>query len=192
MLPDEVLRLPNDQSLILLRGQKPLQLSKIIPDELPAFNELIPVKITDYLPMWRKTEENSKGRKKDKPVLTITEASPLLEHEYPIFDSPKCDMSSEKREENKIGYPSYSLVHKDTSANGGTGRKTPSDFLKEDTVYHKKSPMLSNPNTDDEDEAETGKKSVQSLDSSEVLVSSILVVMDKYEERGDQYESRSI
>lgn len=66
MLPDEVLRLPNDQCIVLLRGQKPLLLHKIIPDELPMFRELVPVKITDYVPEWRRAEEQQKVNL-DKP-----------------------------------------------------------------------------------------------------------------------------
>lgn len=64
MLPDEVLRLPNGQCIVLLRGQKPLLLYKIIPDELPMFRELEPVKIVDYVPEWRKKEEQEKERRK--------------------------------------------------------------------------------------------------------------------------------
>jgi len=56
MMPDEVLRLPNSQCLIFLRGQKPLLINKIIPDELPAFNKLRNVRVTEYLPEWRKME----------------------------------------------------------------------------------------------------------------------------------------
>jgi hypothetical protein len=67
MLPDEVLRLPNDQSLVLLRGQKPLLLNKIIPDELPSFKRLVSVRIVDYIPEWRRAEEEEKN-KTDKRV----------------------------------------------------------------------------------------------------------------------------
>ena len=64
MLPDEVLRLSNDKCIVLLRGQKPLLLKKIIPDELPMFRELSPVRITDYVPQWRRKEEEREKQKK--------------------------------------------------------------------------------------------------------------------------------
>ena len=35
MLPDEIMRMDNQESLVLLRGQKPLKLYKITPDEHP-------------------------------------------------------------------------------------------------------------------------------------------------------------
>ena len=82
MLPDEILRLPNDKSLVLLRGQKPLMLSKIIPDELPGFKKLTLVRITDYVPAWRKAEEEKvklhKKKTDDKPI-TLEDFTPVPE-----------------------------------------------------------------------------------------------------------------
>ena len=40
MQPDEVMRMDNRQCLVLLRGQKPMLLYKIIPDEFAAFQKL--------------------------------------------------------------------------------------------------------------------------------------------------------
>jgi len=53
MLPDEVRRLNSEESIVLVRGQKPLKLNKITPDEHPAFNKLSYSKVTDYIPKWR-------------------------------------------------------------------------------------------------------------------------------------------
>jgi type IV secretion system protein VirD4 len=52
---DEVLRLPNDECLVCLRGHKPLRLYKIIPDEFPDFIRLRPVAVSDRIPEWQKT-----------------------------------------------------------------------------------------------------------------------------------------
>jgi type IV secretion system protein VirD4 len=57
MYPDEIYRLDNRESLILIRGHKPLKAFKIIPDELPGFDKLRYVKSADYIPAWRKYEE---------------------------------------------------------------------------------------------------------------------------------------
>ncbi len=81
MLPDEVLRLPNDQCIVLLRGQKPLLLHKIIPDELPMFRELVPVKITDYVPKWRKKEGQEKVTLKRKTFVSADKNK--TEHDTP-------------------------------------------------------------------------------------------------------------
>lgn len=53
MMPDEILRLENDQCLVFLRGRKPMQLYKIIPDEHPSFSKLSTVQVSDHVPAWR-------------------------------------------------------------------------------------------------------------------------------------------
>lgn len=58
MLPDEILRMDNRESLILLRGQKPLKLYKITPDEHPSFGRLKDVRVSDYIPEWRRREKS--------------------------------------------------------------------------------------------------------------------------------------
>ena len=56
MQPDEVLRLPNEQCLVMLRGQKPLLLYKIVPEEFPEFITMHAARIVDYVPEWRQKE----------------------------------------------------------------------------------------------------------------------------------------
>lgn len=56
MMPDEILRMDNRKCLVLLRGQKPLLLDKITPEEFPVNERLKYTKITDYVPEWRKEE----------------------------------------------------------------------------------------------------------------------------------------
>jgi type IV secretion system protein VirD4 len=53
MMPDEVLRMENEKELVLLRGQKPLLLDKITPEEFPLQDRLTYTKISDYSPSWR-------------------------------------------------------------------------------------------------------------------------------------------
>lgn len=48
MQPDEVLRLDNNQCIVLLRGQLPMLLYKISPQEFADFGKLRPVSIRDY------------------------------------------------------------------------------------------------------------------------------------------------
>lgn len=60
MLPDEIMRMDNRECLVLLRGQKPLKLYKITPDEHPSFSRLHDVKVADYTPEWRRFEESPK------------------------------------------------------------------------------------------------------------------------------------
>ena len=56
MLPDEILRMDNRECLVLLRGEKPLRLYKIIPDEHPSFGRLRDVRVAEYIPRWRQEE----------------------------------------------------------------------------------------------------------------------------------------
>ena len=65
MLPDEIMRMDDRRSLILLRGHKPLQLKKIRPEELPAYPRLIPQKATEYVPGWRLEEDKMQPHKWD-------------------------------------------------------------------------------------------------------------------------------
>lgn len=56
-MPDEVRRLPKNQAILLIRGSKPLKLTKITPEEHPFFNRLKPCKAIDYEPLWQKKEK---------------------------------------------------------------------------------------------------------------------------------------
>ena len=80
MLPDEIMRMDNQESLVLLRGQKPLKLYKITPDEHPSFQRLHDVKVSDYTPEWRRQEElakaERKARAKSRPAPSAPEAGP--------------------------------------------------------------------------------------------------------------------
>ncbi len=53
MMPDEILRMDNLKCLVLLRGQKPMLLYKIIPDEFALFSQLHFSPVGDHIPDWR-------------------------------------------------------------------------------------------------------------------------------------------
>jgi type IV secretion system protein VirD4 len=110
MLPDEVLRMPNSQVLVLLRGQKPLLLYKIIPDELPAFKKLSNVRIVDYIPEWKRMEDEAKlfsGLHKDcKPKDEAKGVDGIVVPEPESFDSTA--MSPQERK--PVGTVKYSFI----------------------------------------------------------------------------------
>jgi len=56
MMPDELLQLDNSKCIVLPRGQKPLMLTKITPEELPAYKDLKECRVVDHIPVWRETE----------------------------------------------------------------------------------------------------------------------------------------
>lgn len=57
LTPDEVLRLPLDQALIILRGQKILQVGKYDYTQHPESKKLRPCHASEHVPEWRKREE---------------------------------------------------------------------------------------------------------------------------------------
>ena len=80
MLPDEVLRMDNLECLVLLRGQNPLKLYKIKPNEHPSFKYLHDVRIADYTPEWRRWEESA------KPAASAPSPAPQPEPPAPPAD----------------------------------------------------------------------------------------------------------
>ena len=63
MYPEEILQMDNRECLVLIRGQKPLKAFKIIPDELSAYKELKYCRVSEYVPLWRKFEEEEMKKK---------------------------------------------------------------------------------------------------------------------------------
>ena len=73
LTPDEVLRLPLDQALIILRGQKVLKVEKYDYTLHPESSRLKPYRASDHIPAWRQ------GPQEEEPEfskLTRPEAAP--------------------------------------------------------------------------------------------------------------------
>ena len=56
LTPDEVLRLPIDEALIIVRGMKPLKVSKYDYSLHPEYSKLKNCKASNYVPAWRQKE----------------------------------------------------------------------------------------------------------------------------------------
>ena len=80
MYPDEVTRMDNRECLVMLRAQKVLRLYKIAPEEFPDFPRLRDVRVSGYIPAWRKAEEQRQPAKEppreEKPQPTEQVAAP--------------------------------------------------------------------------------------------------------------------
>jgi len=48
MMPDELLQMDNEKCIVFVRGQKPIQLTKITPEELPGSGGLKPCRVVDH------------------------------------------------------------------------------------------------------------------------------------------------
>ena len=59
MTMDEILRMPLDRELLILRGQKVLELEKFDYTLHPEAKKIIKSKATDYIPSWRSKNENN-------------------------------------------------------------------------------------------------------------------------------------
>jgi len=66
MFPDELLRMDRDKSILLVGGQNPLELYKITPEEIPGFDKLQPVRVTDHIPSWREIEAERERRRQNE------------------------------------------------------------------------------------------------------------------------------
>ena len=60
LTPDEVLRLPIDEALIIARGQKPLKVNKYDYSIHPEYSKLRNCKASQYIPLWRQEKQNKK------------------------------------------------------------------------------------------------------------------------------------
>lgn len=65
---DEILRLSSKKLLVILRGNKPLLLDKMIYTEHPLAKKLKNSSIYDYKPNWTKNKNNAE--KVEKPKIT--------------------------------------------------------------------------------------------------------------------------
>ncbi len=125
LTPDEVLRLPIDEALIIVRGKKPLKVDKYDYSRHPEHRKLKSCKASAYIPEWRKFEEEKaqpvpmpdppppkprrKPKKKPKPASEdvqsetapqepVPPTQPLPTKEPVIADSPPTQESSDSLE----------------------------------------------------------------------------------------------
>ena len=99
MQSDEIMRMDNRQCLVLLRGQKPMLLYKIIPDEFAAFRNLRFTPVREYIPQWRRDLETAqkaqKGSARPEKVIPAQEGpGPDMEPVPPTGAVPKAPPSS--------------------------------------------------------------------------------------------------
>ena len=68
LTPDEVLRLPIDQALVIIRGRKALKVSKMDYSKHPEAEKLHSCKASAYVPEWRRLEEEKAASKSAAPA----------------------------------------------------------------------------------------------------------------------------
>lgn len=69
--PDEIIRIPSTELMVIIRGNKPLLLQKMIYTEHPLAKKLQDVSVLTYIPDWNNNIEVPKTiEEKDKKVVT--------------------------------------------------------------------------------------------------------------------------
>ena len=101
MLPDEILRLDRRQCIALFQGHKPALLYKLAPEELPGYSGLKSCRVAEYVPEWKRREDEKKtGADKTTPAPQPEPAheeqppgqetvNPAQDLEYSVEDTPK-------------------------------------------------------------------------------------------------------
>jgi type IV secretion system protein VirD4 len=101
MLPDEIPRLDRRQCIALFQGHKPALLYKLAPEELPGYNDLKPCRVVEYVPEWKRREDEKKTdadktpppqqpepTQEEQPPAQET-VNPAQDLEYTVEDTPK-------------------------------------------------------------------------------------------------------
>ena len=69
LTPDEVLRFPIDQALVIIRGRKALKVSKMDYTKHPEAEKLQSCKASAHIPEWRRLEEEKAAAKASTPAV---------------------------------------------------------------------------------------------------------------------------
>lgn len=68
LTPDEVLRLPNNNALVIIRGQKVLKVDKFDYSKHPAKDKFVHEYIRDHVPEWKKNQKGTFSKEKEETV----------------------------------------------------------------------------------------------------------------------------
>lgn len=112
LTPDEVLRLPIDKALVIIRGKKILKVDKLDYSRHPEYEKLHSCKASAHIPEWRKAENEAKnnpqdgntetaepsakktGGRKPKPTATKKTGPAAAEKEKPVQTAPPADTAA--------------------------------------------------------------------------------------------------
>ena len=116
--PDEFLRLDKFKCIVMFNHYKPAQLYKVALEELPAYRELTKCSVFDYVPEWKKRENEGKKRAPGKsahaergsPSLSTpqTEEPFSLREKRPVSGegpAPRCSESQTEQRREKTPVP---------------------------------------------------------------------------------------
>ena len=76
LTPDEVLRLPVDEALVIIRGKKPLKVDKMDYSRHPEFPLIRSCKASAHIPEWRRLETERESASKKEASIMKTNLKP--------------------------------------------------------------------------------------------------------------------
>ena len=89
MTPDEVLRLPIDEALIIVRGKKALRVDKFDYSKHPEYRKLRSCKASAYLPEWRRMEQEQPSPSPESSPLPPRQKKPPKKDKKPKKKPPE-------------------------------------------------------------------------------------------------------
>ena len=122
MQTDEVLRLDYQKCIALFQGHKPALLEKLTPEELPDYATLKSCRVIDYIPEWKKREQQTAKRPAEKKTPPAEECR--RREEYEICDFP--DLHRKQSEAEDLGMKEGVAERKPPN-----GEMTPEDIWNE-------------------------------------------------------------
>ena len=94
MLPDEIRRLPKDQLILIMRGEQPLKLQKITPEEMPEFKKMVSCKATGHIPKWRQKESEQQSAPVSQSDSKVPSCSNMIATDEYMPDETELDLNS--------------------------------------------------------------------------------------------------
>lgn len=85
--PDEIIRIPNTELMVIIRGNKPLLLQKMIYTEHPLAKKLQDVSVLTYVPDWNNNIEVSISKNIENKDATTDKIKKKQEYEEITFDN---------------------------------------------------------------------------------------------------------
>ena len=111
MQPDEILRLDNQKCIALFQGHKPALLYKLTPEELPDYGKLTPCRVIDYVPDWKRREQEE-ARKREEAAKPAPETAAREKNPPQQPQPPQAAQPEERRaaEEIESRMPDYDVL----------------------------------------------------------------------------------
>lgn len=121
MMPDELLGLDDGKAIVLIRGQKPLELYKVTPEELPDSTKLRDTRVTGHIPAWREKEEQRESEMKKRANTDISRPDSSA-YEVPESGPPADSRSPPDRPAAPSQKPAGAPVDSGRREDAGPGR----------------------------------------------------------------------